>query len=159
MRHRFREESGRAPAFAYQLQVKLPTGDEDEGLSSGATDFFGAAIATATRGELVWTGFYQLGVLGELEARSGQLEHAVALAAALPFVGPWSGFGEVAGIFLPEEEEEFGLVTLGATFARVPWRVFDIGVAFGVGADGPDAQLLLGITENLGHPRRNERGR
>lgn len=148
-RHRFWEEADGPGSAAFQLVTKLPTGDEDEGLSTGEVDFFGAGIYTAALDVATLTGYYELGVLGEDPGSGSDLQHVLAVAAARNLHQHVGVFGELATVLLPEGEDSV-LATLGATYAVSSSLVFDAGVVLGLDEDAPDAVFQVGFTTNYG---------
>ncbi len=152
VRHRLWEDTERRASAALQLLTKLPTGDEDEGLSTGEVDFFAAGIATREYSLATVTAFYQLGVLGEQNDNDVDLEHGLALAAGRSLTNDLGIFGEVAATVAPEQPDT-AFVTLGSAYALSPSLVLDAGFAVGLDSDAPDFQFLLGLTTNLGRIR------
>jgi len=151
-RARVLEQTETRPSVAVQLAAKLPTADEDEGFTTGEPDTFAAGIATWTEPDWSATGFAQLGLLGQ-EDDSNELDaqYLIALAGSHALDRPeYSAFGELAGLFVPERDDEQVVMTLGLTWAWMPGRVFDAGAAFGLTDDAPDAVLLFGFTTGLG---------
>ena len=149
-RTRLFEEKESRPSGALQLQTKLPAADEDEGLGSGEVDFFGAGILTKNLGPVTTTGFYQLGFLGEVDDDGTDLEHTFAIAASTSIGDGFSVFGEAAGIFTPEADDEQVFATTGIAFSPGSSIVFDAAVVTGLSDDAPDFQILFGVTTNLG---------
>ena len=150
MCHRFWEERGDEPSAAFQLLTKLPTGDEDEGISSGEIDFFAAAIATKTLGRDSVTAFYQLGALGDPVGSGTDLQNGLALSAAHPLDQRLALYGELAALFGGSDVDDLTFATAGLAHAASPDLVFDAGLRLGLLGDAPDLQLLVGLTYNLG---------
>jgi hypothetical protein len=160
-RARVREQTEAGPSVAVQLAAKLPIADEDEGFTTGEPDTFAAGMATWNESDWSATAFAQLGLLGQ-EDDSNELDaqYLIALAGSHTLDRPeYSAFGEIAGVFVPELNEDQAVMTMGLTWAWMPGRVFDAGVAFGLTDDAPDAVLLFGFTTGLGlmGPRVRER--
>lgn len=148
--HRFWEERDDEPSAAFQLLTKLPTGDEDEGLSSGEIDFFAAAIATKTLGPDSVTAFYQLGVLGDPDGAGTDLQNGLAVSGSHPLDERLGVYGELAALFGGSDVDDLTFATVGFTHPAAPDLVFDAGVRLGLLGDAPDLQLLFGLTYNLG---------
>jgi len=151
-RHRFRTESGDSPATAIQTSVKLPTADDKKGLGSGELDASIAGIATKTFGDYGVTGFYSLNLLGE-QTGGAALGHSLSLSTSTPKFDDLSFFGELAGIFVPEQDSEQVFTMVGCTFNPHSSSVFDVGVLVGLTQDAPDLQFVIGFTQNLGPAR------
>jgi hypothetical protein len=149
-RRRVQEQTDELPATAYLLAAKIPTADEDEGLGSGETDLFAAASADWDAQDFSATGFYRFGLLGEAGDGGVDLQHLFAAAGHRPLVEQLSGFGELALLWTPEQDDEQLVLTLGVAYAHLPGVVFDLGGAFGLSDDAPDAVLLLGATLDFG---------
>jgi len=156
IRHRFHEATESSPSAAVQTTVKLPTADEDSGVGTGELDASFAGIVTRDLGGYFATGYYALDVLGEPSGGT-VVGHAVALASTTPLVGRFAGFGEIAGVFLPELDFEPIFSTLGVTYNPRRFLVFDVGVAIGLNEDAPDLRVVVGLTENLGGHRAHRR--
>jgi len=148
VRHRFfTREDGTSGAL--QVQAKLPTGEESEGLSSGEVDGFGAAILTHVfDGGAGTTLFYQLGLLGDPDGSGTDTEHALAFAASAPLPHGFGVFAELLGIDGPDDDP----ASLQAGFTRsvLPSLVFDVSAIVGLNSDADDAVYLAGLTMNLG---------
>ncbi len=149
-RHRFMEETDEMPSAAFQATVKLPTADEGEGLGSGELDASFAGILTKNIERYVVTGYYNLEVLGDPSGGT-DVAHGLALATSTPISGNIGAFGELAGVFIPEQDDEQVFTTLGFTFNPRASLVFDLGVVIGLSDDAPDFQLVFGMTRNFGH--------
>jgi hypothetical protein len=135
---------------AVQLATRIPGGNGGDSGNRGESDFFLAGILGNQYDNLSVTGFYQLGLIGERNDDSIFAEHTVALAAGAPASDTVGLFGEVAGIFRPDLDNNAILATAGATWAWAPNLTFDGALMIGLTDDAPDYQLLLGLTWNLG---------
>jgi len=158
VRNRFLEETESRPSAAFQLQTKIPTASEREGLGSGALDFLGAGIVTKDLGGFLTTGFYQIGILGEPDGGDTDLEHDVAIASGTPLVNGLGAFAEVAGTFIRERDTSSVFTTLGLAYAIARDVVADAGVVVGLSDDAPDFRVVAGVTINFGHLFPGERG-
>lgn len=156
MRHRL-DASDERTSYAIQAATKLPTGDEDEGLSSGEVDFFLAGIFShvTTEGP-AFTGFYELGVIGDPRRRSDtDLQHVVALALSQPLDERLSAFGEIASID-PGVGDDYLLGTFGLAHRAHAGLVVDGAISVGLDDDAPDLVFLVGFTTQLGRLAREE---
>ena len=149
-RHRFVEETESRPSFAWQGSIKLPTADVDEGLGTGEVDVSLAGIATKSLGALGATAFYSLDLLGSPDESGMDVGHSGALALGAPLNDTLGAFGELAGIFLPEDDAEIVFTTLGLALQVAPWLVVDAAAVVGLSDEAPDLQAVLGLTHNLG---------
>jgi len=152
MRHRFLTETSASPATAVQTSVKVPVADEKDGLGSGEWDASFAGIATKTFGDYGVTGFYSLSFLGD-PSGGADLGQSLALSSSTPKFDDFSFFGEVAGVWVPEQDTEQLFSMVGLTYNPRPDYVFDCGVLVGLNQDAPDLQFVIGLTQNLGTPR------
>lgn len=152
LRYRFLEEEGSVPSTALQLTTKIPTGDENEGLSTGENDFLAAVILSKQVGQVSTTFFYQLGILGEPDEGDTDVEHSIALAAGLPLAEDWSFFAELAAVEVPEQDLNQIFTTTGFTYAVSKDLVLDVGVVVGLSNDADDFQVVFGFTKNFGGP-------
>ena len=148
MRHRFVEEEHGHPSVALQWTTKLPTAPLD--LGTGEVDFGAAAIATKTLGGIAWTGFYELGIVGESGQPDTDLRHTMALGGSLPLGRDWFSFAEVAGIVEVEADTEQLLLTTGAGYFVRDNLALDVGLAVGLSEESPDLMLMVGFTHNWG---------
>lgn len=146
-RHRFVDGGFDGLSLAVQSGVDLPIGDDLA--DTGYTDGFAAAIATRRWNTLAVTAFYQLGAIGQGDARF-DFEQLGALAVACSFDQRVGAFAEVAGVLRPEFDSEAAVFTAGLTYATSPGCVLDLAVADGRGDDAPDLQVFLGATIGLG---------
>lgn len=150
LRHRFIEESDASPSAAIQTTLKLPTADEGEGLGSGELDASFAGILTKNVEDYVVTGYYSLDVLGDPSGGT-DIAHSLAIASTTPKFGRFGAFGELAGVFIPEQDDEQVFTTLGLTFTPRATLAYDVGIVIGLSDDAPDFQLVFGVTHNFGH--------
>jgi hypothetical protein len=138
--------------MAVQLITKLPTGDENDGLSTGETDFFVAAIFTKEVGRVSTTLFYQFGILGEPDDADTDIEHTIALEGGFPLGDEWSFNAELAAVETPDQNLNEIFTTIGFSWAVSPDFVLDAGVVVGLNDDAQDFQIVFGFTKNLGGP-------
>lgn len=150
LRHRLRDETYEAPATAFQLSTKLPAASESRGLGSGGIDFFAAGIHTRTIDRTAFTLFYQAGLVSQVQGVGQDLELALAGLVKADLTRRMIGFGEVAGVFQPENDLESISLTVGGAFRYAPWMYLDLGLSVGLTDDAPDVLVLLGLTRNVG---------
>jgi len=148
-RRRFHEREDHSAAW--MAAVKLPTGDEDDGLSSGEVDVFLAGIYSRQVEDLSLVGYYQLELLGETTGSGFDVAHGMALAAGYPVAPELSAFGELAWQGGAETPDPL-FVTLGAAYTVAPALVLDAAVVLGLNSQAPDVQLVVGFTRNMGRP-------
>ena len=152
LRYRFLEETKAVPSAAVQLMTKLPTGDENDGLSTGETDFLAAAIFTKEVGRVSTTFFYQLGILGDPDDSDTDIEHTFALDGSFPLGDEWAFNAELAAVETPEHDLNEIFTTVGFSWAVSPDLVLDAGVVVGLNDDAQDFQVVFGFTKNFGGP-------
>lgn len=150
-RRRFHEREDHAAAWL--AAVKLPTGDESDGLSSGELDVYLAAIYSRSVEDLSLVGYYQLEFLGETTGSGFDVAHGLAIAASHPVAPEISAFGEVAYKFGAESPDPL-FTTLGATYTVAPGLVLDTAVVLGLNSQAPDVQFVVGFTRNMGRMQR-----
>lgn len=137
-------------AAAFQLATKLPTGDENDGLSTGEMDFFAAAIVDyevdlAT----TITCYYQFGVIGQPGLDDPGIQHSGAIAGSHTLNEDFGLFAEVAGISDPGLVDPL-FATFGVTHPLSETFIVDAGLVVGLNTDAPDAQFIIGLTTNFG---------
>lgn len=147
LRRRFYEDEHERFAAAWQLGVKLPTGDERAGLSSGETDLALAGILDAAAPPAGFTAFCELSVQDPTDA--ADLLTTVALAAGVHTSEEQLLFLELAD-FWGELGDAHFLLTGGVARWLRKDLVIDAAVVLGSGADTPELQLVAGLTANLG---------
>lgn len=148
-KRRVSEADGSEPALAWQARMKAPTADEDDGIGSGETDFFGALAATWPDEQYSVNAFLQFGLIGDPGGGTAW-QTAGSFTVGAPVEEDVAGFGEVAVSVIPEfdDEQVFGIV--GVQWERAPGQVFDLGFEVGLSEDAPDFQVYFGTTTNLG---------
>lgn len=144
VRHRFLDQRASWPSAAAQFQVKLPTGEESEALSSGETDFFAAAMLTQEYGNFTSTLFYELGWIEQPDG-GDELLHAAALGTELALSRRWGGYGQLVTV-QPEVDDELLILSTGLSWNVTGSAALDLGVAFGLNDETPDTELFFGIT-------------
>jgi hypothetical protein len=144
-------------AVAWQMATKLPTGDEDDGLSSGEIDFFLAGMVShdLPAGPQV-VGTYELGVIGEPGERDTDLQHLFALAATKPVQNDRALFAELSYVDVPFGRDPLQVLLGGAQQARAGF-VYDVALSIGLNEEAPDLVVLFGITTSLGRHVRDLR--
>jgi len=149
-RQRIWDETEEDPGLAYQLEAKIPTADASDGLGTGETDFFVAAIADTSFNDIAFTSYYQLGFLDDIGDDGVDLEHGLAVAARQAIDYQFTSFGEIALVTAPEQDRDELFTTLGVAYNVDPSFVVDAAIVVGLTSDAPDLQLLFGLTRNFG---------
>jgi hypothetical protein len=150
LRHRYYEKEETRTSAGLEVGGKLPTGESEEGLSSGELDVFAALNMTQDLSETTQiSAYYQLAMLG---ARSGSGMDAAHLVA---FQGHhW--YSERAGVFA-ELANSFGskvpepaYLDFGLARRMSDETVLELALALGLNDDAEDFVLVFGITNNFG---------
>lgn len=149
VRHRFLDEEGARPAVAVQLSARFPTSSRAEGIGDDTIDAFAGLAATKTVGSLGLGGYYQVGMLGQVDGGT-ETEHGVAADLTIALSRRWTAFAEGAGLF--QGAQDAVIATAGLAYAWQPNLVFDVGVAVGLTDDAPSHQFVFGFTYNFGWP-------
>lgn len=153
VRHRF-WENAQGTSAALRWATKLPTGAENEGLSSGEVDFAGAGIVTHVVDDRTSvTAYYELGVLGDPTRAGTDTQHALAIAASRSLTGDLGVFAEVSQVSAPGDIDPL-VAIVGVTRTLRPSLVLDFGLGTGLNADAPDTVFTVGLTLNFGRPGR-----
>ena len=138
--------------FAVQATLKLPTGSETEGTSTGTTDFSLLAISSRSIGP------FAIDLNAGFTRRSGDGSQAPTIAtlwtasAGFPIAGPAGWAVEVFGY--PGTRgpagapPAVGLLT-GPTFALSRFLVLDAGIVTGIAGTQPTT-WYVGVTWNIG---------
>ncbi|MFT7480697.1 MAG: hypothetical protein ACI80N_004012 [Gammaproteobacteria bacterium] len=149
-RNRFRDATEDKAALAYHLEAKIPTADAERGQGSGETDLFAGIAGEKQVQQLRLNAFYQLGLLGEVDNGTVDVQHALAMVATRSLDRGLEAFGEGTYLWTPEQDDEQLFATLGVTYARTPALIFDASIRFGITPDAPDFIVLVGLTQNYG---------
>lgn len=149
-RHRIVDETVDQPALAALVLVKLPLADRDDGLGSGETDVIGSIAAQKQLDAVNVVGFYALGLLGDVNSDGLDISHTLAAAGSISVAQNLDAFGELGAVFVPENDYDAWLATLGAQFLIGPSTIFDAGFRVGLSDDAPDFSLIFGVTHNFG---------
>jgi hypothetical protein len=152
LRYRFLDEHGVAPSAAIQVATKLPTGDEDKGLSSGETDFLASISLNKVVGPLSATLYYEADILGEPNGTGQDLANVFAAAASMSVTERLGLYAELAGTVVSEQDLGIYNTSWGLTWSPIPSLVFDAGVRVGLSDDAEDFVLVFGLTQNFGGP-------
>ena len=137
-------------SVAWMASLKLPTANEDKGLGTGETDVFVAGIGMLPVEEWMAVGFAQLGLVGDPYGSGMDGQIGLAGAMSRPLEGGAGVFGELAGVFTPDQNYDSLFTTLGGTWSPTPGLVFDMGFVIGLTSDAPDFQFVIGLTRNFG---------
>jgi len=147
-RHRYYEGSGTAPSAAVQVSVTVPTGNNR--LDSGEEITAFASIVSGNVDLWDYTGYASFDLVGDPVDKGVDPGATLALAGGRPIQGKWAGYGEVAGVFVPDQNFDPIFSFIGATYQFAQWLVFDVGVLVGYNSDAPDFSLTFGLTRNFG---------
>lgn len=147
VRHRFEEEY-ELPELAWELSLLIPSNNNETQFSNGELGILVAGIATGHYEETTWTGYLQLGVLGD-ENASAKLRQAVAVAGSIDYNDEWGGFAEVAYVNQTAGDPDPFFAVLGFDWMLDKSRVFDFGVEVPINNDA-DWRYFVGMTWNLG---------
>lgn len=137
-------------SVGWMASLKLPTANEDKGLGTGEVDVFVAGIGTLPVEEWMVTGFAQMGLVGDQYGSGMDGQMGLAAAASRPLEGGAGVFGELAGVFTPDQNYDSLFTTLGGTWSPTPGLAFDMGFVIGLTSDAPDFQFVIGLTRNFG---------
>jgi hypothetical protein len=151
IRGRVREETEEEPSLALGLEIKLPVADHEKALGSGETDVLFSGSMGKQIDKYYVTGYYELGLLGEVGDGGIDIGHGLAVAGSMPARDDLSAYGELAGIFIPEADVDALFTTWGVAYTVAPYLVFDVGLQLGLSDDANDFALLVGFTRNFGH--------
>lgn len=149
-RQRFAEQSGNRPSLAWQAALKLPTADEDDALGTGELDGYGALSASYGVDQFAFTGYGQLGLLGDPNSSGADVQYVLAGAADYAYGPTVVFFGEVGGAVTPEFDDERIFLTLGGGWSPSLGLRLDTGFRIGLTDDAPDFSYLVGFTRNIG---------
>jgi hypothetical protein len=149
-RHRLVNETANDPAIAIATLIKLPTADAGDGLGTGETDVFFSLAAEKKIEDVQAVAFYRMGFLGSPVADGNDVRHDLAAVGTVALAQNLDVYGELAGIFVPENDVDSIFATFGGNFELGPSTVFDAGFRVGVTDDAPDFTFLFGITHNFG---------
>jgi len=149
-RHRLVDETASDPAIAIATLIKLPTADAGDGLGTGETDVFFSLAAEKKIEDVRAVGFYRMGFLGSPVADGNDVRHDLAAVGTVALAQNLDVYGELAGIFVPENDIDSIFATFGGNFELGPSTMFDAGFRVGITDDAPDFTFLFGITHNFG---------
>ncbi len=148
IRHRYQDRTDDVPSAAIQALINLPTGNED--LGSPETDMSLAGIISGEVENVLLTGYGSFDLRGDPTGPGIDPGFSLALAGGTPPLGDWSGFGELAGVFVPARDLDSVFMTLGGVYQVIPELAFDVGLVIGLSNDAPDLALVFGFTRNFG---------
>lgn len=149
-RNRFFDQEDSRTSAGIQAELKLPTGKEEGGISTGQFDFLAAVMMTKGFSErFEGTAYYELGLLGDPTDSGIDLQHLLA------FKGHWWLSEETA--ILGELANVYGVNDVDPVY-------FDVGLArrlrdgavleligvFGLNDDAEGAAIVLSVTTNFG---------
>lgn len=155
-KQRLMDESDVLPATAIQFGTLLPIGSDDGEIGSGFTEWFAGVAVDRTFGKLGMTGFYQFGLLTDVNpdgsATPGELglEHQLALDLTWAVDETLTAGGEIATILDVESDREPVILTLYGQYELNPSMNLDAGARIGLSEDSEDLVFIVGLTTNLG---------
>jgi hypothetical protein len=113
-----------------------------------ATSF--ATMLTGQAQEWTLTGYGSLDLVGDPTDKGVDTGYTLAFAGNALVKGQWGAYGELAGVFVPNQNYDPIFSYLGAYYEFADWLVFDLGVLVGYNKDAPDFALTFGLTRNFG---------
>ena len=143
LKNRWIEGGGPRPAFATELGLSLPTGDQD--LSSQGVDPTFAALATSVFGRTTVTGRYELSLPSAGDDPGRDTTHYVAFSAANAFRPRIAVFG-TGDASWAEDGEVASTAGLGVAISLSRSVLLDAAIAFGMSGDVPDSDLLVTLS-------------
>ena len=149
-RQRWADPEGEQLGLAWQGTLKFPTGDEDKGLGTGEFDAFFAGISTLQQQDWSATGYLQFGLLGSPTGSGVDPQYGLAAAADRSVAANTAVFGELAGVFTPDQNSDIVFTTLGGVWSPTPGLALDAALRIGLSSDAPDLEFVIGFTRNLG---------
>lgn len=142
-KYRLLDESPERPALLGGLTLRLPTGDEDEGLGTEGVDVGVLLAASKAVGPVVltWNAGYTFVTAdrtADFRTLAGSIEYAVAPG--------WSLVGEVVGWLGARTAPDTGIARIGAVHALTERGRLDAAVGTGLTASSPDLVVTAGVT-------------
>lgn len=139
--------------LALEPTLKLPTaddGDNGDGLGTGETDYSLALRTSRTLTHQAQAAYFQIDLLGDPDSSNEKFGYQFGGAASYSVAHGVNAFGEIVGIFVPEDDKEFVFVTAGSETVTSPDLVFDGSVSVGLTPEAPDFVIQFGITKSFG---------
>jgi len=150
VRNRFFDEKESQTSGAVQTELKLPTGKDEGGISTGEFDFLAAAMVTkgfTEKGEA--TAYYEIGLLGDPTGSGIDLQHLIALKGHWWFSDETAFFGEFANFYGANDIDPVYL-DVGLARQLSDETVIELIGVFGLNDDAADAAMVLSVTTNFG---------
>lgn len=147
-------ENGALPFISFRPTVVLPNTNNDKGLGTDGTHFFGAILAGKTVGKAFLFGNIGLGILDDaVRAAAQQDVLTYGIAAILPVTSRLSLAGEWNGRENPQDNptpggEDRGEVRLGAQIRAGGVR-WDVGATAGLTRLDHRAGVVFGMTKEF----------
>jgi hypothetical protein len=148
------EERGPLPVISFRPIVVLPNTNNDKGLGTDGTHFFGTILTGKTVGPAFLFGNIGLGILDDaVRAAAQQDVLTYGVAAVLPLTSRLNLAGEWNGRRNPQDNptpggEDRGEVRLGAQIRAAGIR-WDLGVVAGLTRLDPRAGVVFGMTKEF----------
>lgn len=117
------------------------------------TEAYLGAMVTLPAGDWIWSGFYQLGAVGEDGGGRWDSQHAVSFSAGYRVHDSLGLYAELVGIRTHEQDLDELFVIAGAHHVLSDQWMVDWGAQAGLNDDAPPTQLILGFTRSLGRWR------
>lgn len=152
LKYRILPQSKQRPSVGLMYQAKMPTGNEQQGMSSGQVDHAISLLASKDIHPLHFDFNVTPALIGR--PRSPDVDHNVgfALAVWLPLTGRLTLVTEPYGYTeLNSQTPAFASVMGGFTFRGSPKCYFDTGIDMGVTAGAPRKRLYGGVTYAIGN--------
>jgi hypothetical protein len=146
-KYKFFDEAAGFPALAAAMDVKLPTANRSEGLSTGKADETLLLIATKSLAPLAVHA--NLGYTTVGNAAGANLKNLVrgGMATEWRFIPRWSLVGEVTGTSrAARAEPNQADFQLGFRYAALPNLVLDLAAGRSLRPSGTSVQVTFGLT-------------
>ena len=148
IRHRYYEGGDKVPSAAVQVSVDLPTGNNR--LERGETTTSFAGIVTGSAEQWTLNGYGSFDLVGDPNDKGVDPGFSLAFVGSHPVKNKWSGYGELAGTFVPNQDYDPIFSNIGMSYALAEWVAFDVGFLVGFNKDAPDFAFTFGLTRNFG---------
>jgi hypothetical protein len=147
-------ETPRQPVISFRPTVVLPNTNNEKGLGTDGTHFFGSILIGKTLGSAFVFGNVGLGILDDaVRAAAQQDVFTYGLAAIVPVIPRVNLVGEWTGLENPQDRpspggEDRSQARLGLQFTAAGVR-WDVGATAGLTRLDPRAGLVFGLTKEF----------